>query len=150
MRAGKKTSSQIFADFTMSRVPRVVRDSLTDEQYDAFRCALIAHDEHSRHRIDLRIRIPFFFRSYYVVVFAGRDRRASTHRLEYARLARVPKPLRHAFYLLASFSVAAVIVLVIFVVAYQLKSYIGIDLFPEFHLHDLPSPEIYLPTQERG
>ncbi len=150
MRAIQKTRSEIFADFTMSRVPQPVRDSLTDKQYDAVRCALVAQDEYSRHRIDMRFRIPFFFRSYYLVVFAGRDRRASTYRLEYARLTRVPRPLRRAFYLVASFSLAVAVAAVTFAAAYTLKSYLGIDVFPEFHLQDLLSFEVHLQNGGRG
>jgi len=150
MSAGQKTSSEIFADFTLSRVPHAVRDSLTNKQYDAIRCALIAQDKCSRHSIDLRIRIPLFFRSYYAVLFAGRDRRASTYRLEYIRLTRVPKPLRRAFYLLASFSLAATVFTVLFTVAYKVKSIMGIDIFPDFHLQDLLSFENHLQDSDRG
>jgi len=116
----------------MSRVPHALRNSLTDKQYDAIRCVLSAQDECSRHRINMRIRIPLFFRSYYVGLFAGRDRRASTYHLEYARLTRVPKPLQRAFYLLASFSLTAAVVAVVFMAAYKLKSYMGIDIFLSF------------------
>jgi len=150
MSAGQKTSSEIYADFTMSRVPHAVKDSLTNEQYNAIRCALIAQDESSRHRIDMRVRIPLFFRSYYAVLFAGRDRRASTFHLEYARLTRVPRSLRRALYLLASFSLAATVFTVIFTVAYKLKSFMGIDIFADFHLQDLLSFGSHLQDRERG
>ncbi len=150
MRVGQRTSSETFADFTLSRVPREVRDSLTEEQYDAIRCALIARNEYSRHRFDIRIRIPLFFRSCYVVLFAGRDRRASTYRLEHDRLARVPRPMRQAFHLLISFSLTAAVLVVAFMAAYKLKNQMGIDIFPEFHLRDLLPFESYQAGGQHG
>ncbi len=137
MKAGHKTSSETFADFTLSRVPQQIRDSLTDEQYNALRSALIARDAHSRHRIDVRLRLSLFFRSYYIVLFAGRDRRASTRRLEDARLHRVPGPLRRAFHLLVSLTLSLALAAVAFAAAYKLKNLLGIDIFPGFHLPDL-------------
>ncbi len=150
MKVGQRTSSETFADFTLSRVPQEVRDSLTEQQYDAVRCALIARNEYSRHRLDIRIRIPLFFRSYYVVFFAGRDRRASTCRLENGRLARVPRPMRRAFHLLISFTLPAAVVVVAFMAAYKLKYLMGIDIFPEFHLRDLLPFESYQVSEEQG
>lgn len=144
MRRGRKTSSAIFADFTMSRVPQEVRSSLTDEQYNAIHAALVAQNDYSRHQVDIRLRIPFFFRHYYIVFFAGRDRRATTYRLEYIRLTQVPKPVQRIFYLLVSFSLIAAFVTMIFAIAYKLKSLMGIDIFPEFHLNDLLSIDSYL------
>lgn len=150
MRRGRKTSSAIFADFTMSRVPKDIRNSLTDEQYEAIHSALVAQNDYSRHQIDIRLRIPFFFRHYYIVFFAGRDRRATTYRLEYARLTRVPKPLLRTFYLLASFSLITAFFTAVFALAYKLKSLMGIDIFPEFHLGDLLSIETYLLNRAWG
>ena len=67
MKVGERASSETFADYTLSRVPRVIRESLTDEQYQAIRTSLIARDTDSRHSIDIRLTIPLFFRSYYFI-----------------------------------------------------------------------------------
>jgi hypothetical protein len=150
MPVGQRTSSETFADFTLSRVPQEVRDSLTDEQYEAIRSALIARNQYSRHSLDIRIRIPLFFRSYYVVLFAGRDRRGSTYRLENDRLARVPRSVRQAFHLVIAFSLSATVVAVALAAAYKLKQLMGIDIFPEFHLWDLLPFESYPASAEQG
>ena len=53
--------------------PRI-RASLTLEQVEELRIAA-AELHHGRHRLDLRLAIPSPFGRFYVVLFAGRDRR---------------------------------------------------------------------------
>jgi hypothetical protein len=137
MRIGQRTSSETFADFTLSRVPQEIRDSLTDVQYGAIRSALIAKDEQARHRIDIRLRIPLFLRSYYLVLFAGRDRRASAYRLEDSRRTRIPIPLRTTIHYLLSLGVLLAVFSVVFMVLYKVKNLMGINIFSDFHLSDL-------------
>ncbi len=137
MRIGQRTSSETFADFTLSRIPQEIRDSLTDEQYVAIRSSLIARDESACHRIDIRLRVALFLRSYYIVFFAGRDRRSSTYRLENSRWSSIPRPLRLAFHYLVSFSISLAVLSVVFIVLYKLKQLMGIDIIPGFHLQDL-------------
>lgn len=139
MKIGQRTSSETFANFTLSRVPQEIRDSLTDAQYNAIRSALIAKEESARHRIDIRLRIPLFLRSYYLVFFAGRDRRASAYRLEDSRRARIPRPIRSAIHYLFSFGVLLAVASILFITLYKLKSLMGIDIFSGFHLSDLLS-----------
>jgi hypothetical protein len=136
MKVGERASSETFADYTLSRVPRVIRESLTDEQYQAIRTSLIARDIDSRHSIDIRLTMPLFFRSYYFVCFAGRDRRASRYILENGRWALIPLPIRMGFHYMVSFTVSLVLIGLAFIVAYKLKQLMGIDLFPNFHLPD--------------
>jgi hypothetical protein len=142
MRVGQRASSETFADYTLSRVPRVIRESLTDEQYQAIRTSLIARDTDSRHSIDVRLTMPFFFRSYYFVFFGGRDRRASRYVLENERWALIPLPIKMGFYYLVFFTVSLAVLGLAFIAAYKLKQLIGIDLFPNFHLPDLLSLEL--------
>jgi len=137
MRFGQKNSSETFADFTLSRIPQEVRVSLTEKQYDAIRTSLIARNESARHAIDIRIRIPLFFRSYYVVLFSGRDLRGSTYYLEIDRLNKIPKPLRQVFNRLILFIFLSIIALIGFIAVYKIKTFLGIDIFPDFHLNSL-------------
>ena len=137
MKVGQRASSETFADYTLSRVPRVIRESLTDEQYQAIRTSLIARDTDSRHSIDIRLTIPLFFRSYYFVFFAGRDRRASRYILENERWALIPSPIRMGFHYMVSFVVSLVVLGLAFIAAYKLKQLMGLDLFSNFHLPDL-------------
>ncbi len=143
MRIGQRASSETFADFTLSRVPQDIRDSLTDTQYGAIRSALIAKDERACHRIDIRLRVPLFLRSYYLVLFAGRDRRASAYRLEKSRLSNIPRPLRSAIHSLLSLVVLLVVVSFVFILLYKIKNLVGINMFSDFHLSDLLSSAFF-------
>jgi hypothetical protein len=137
MRIGQRASSETFADFTLSRVPQEIRDSLTDVQYGAIRSALIAKDVRALHRIDIRLWVPLFLRSYYLVFFAGRDRRASAYWREDSRRSRIPRPLRSTIHNLFSLGVSLVVFSVVFMVLYKIKNLMGIDIFSGFHLSDL-------------
>lgn len=137
MRIGQRVSSETFADFTLSRVSKEIRDSLTDRQYDGIRSALIAKEESARHGLDIRLRIPLFLRSYYLVFFAGRDRRASAFRLEDTRRSRIPAPLRLTTQYLFSFALLLALFSILFLALYKLKNLMGIDIFTGFHLSDL-------------
>ena len=56
----QKNSNEIFADFTMSRIDRLVRDTMTSQQLNAVKDVLIANTPYSRHSVDLRGVISFF------------------------------------------------------------------------------------------
>ncbi|MCP4075399.1 MAG: hypothetical protein GY744_04355 [Gammaproteobacteria bacterium] len=150
MRIGHRASSETFADFTLSRVPEKIRDSLTDEQYNAIRSSLVARDEASRHSIDIRLSLLLPFRSYYFVFFAGRDRRASTYRLEESRWSVIPLPIRRALHYVISLCASVAILGVIMSVLYKLKSMIGIDIFPGCNIQDLLFLEWSLAGCEQG
>ena len=137
MKIGLRTSSDSFADFTLSRISKDVRDSLTDEQYREIRRALTARDERARHRIDIRLRIPLFLRSYYFVFFAGRDRAASTYWLENARRSCIPLPLRIVIHYLFSTIILLTVFIIAFMTMYHIKRLLGIDIFQGFHLSDI-------------
>lgn len=138
-----RASSEAFADFTLSRMPHYVRVSLTDEQYKAVREALIAENKNARHTIDIRLSLPFFFRAFYLVIFCGRDKRKPIHQLELNRINRLPKPLRRGLYLLVSGLMILTLMTVILILLYLIKSHLGIDLFPDFHLRDVLPIDIY-------
>lgn len=129
-------SSDTYADFTLSRLPADVSQSLTDSQYFAIRSVLVAQDSSAKHSLDIRLTIPFFLRRYYFVFFAGRDRRASTHRLEKSRLNSIPYPAREIFAVCISLCMVSFVLLLAFSLIYNVKVFFGIDLFPNFHLSD--------------
>lgn len=129
-------SSEVFADYTLSRLPREIRKSLDDAQYRAIRDALLAVDEGAEHAVDIRIRIPLFYRAYYVVVFAGRDRRSKIYMLERYRIDRLPRRIRRLVYLFVTATVTVSMFVVVFFLMYKIKSLVGLDLFPAIHLRD--------------
>lgn len=142
---------EIFAEFTMSRIPKEVRDSLNEVQSSAIRDALIGVDQNARHSIDIRLTLPLLVRNYYFVIFAGRDRRSSTLSSESVRLKRMPRWLRRSAYLTVSTFIGIAMFGALFTVAYLIKSrLLGVDIFPNFHLHDvLPFDLFIMPGQER-
>ena len=127
----------ILADFTLSKIPRDIRSSLTDDQYEAIRSAIAATANSSRHSIDIRFVIPLFFRSYYFVFFAGRDRRKKTIELELNRIERLPKNLRRTVYFSAVASILVSVGVFLLGLIYLAKSFAGIDFFDGIHLSDL-------------
>ena len=129
-------SSEVFADFTLSRVKHRTLTTLSNEQIQDLREALVAQSIDSRHSIDIRLRVPLFFRAYYIVLFAGRDRRRKTLNLELNRINRLPLRLRRTVYLVVSGSLLLTAILFMAAALYLIKSFAGIDLMPNSHLSD--------------
>ncbi len=132
-----KTSSETYADFTLSRIPDSIRESFTDEQYQAVRNVLTAREDCSRHSVDIRFTVPLFFRRYYFVLFAGRDRRVTTHQLEKNRRVSIPEIIWKSLCFIASAMVSISVLLLLVLGFYMVKRLLGIDLIPGFHLNDV-------------
>ena len=138
-----KENTDAYVEYTLSRLPRDVLNGLTDQQLSAIRTALGAQIESSRHAVDLRIRVPLFFRSYYVVLFMGRDRRRSVFNTERYRLELLPKGLRRGIFVAASTLVLCVLILCLLTLIYLAKSAMGIDIFKNIHLYDLVPIDLF-------
>ncbi len=132
-----KEASEIFAEYTLSRIPTDVRATFSPEQVAAFRKALVAQAQNRSNVFDLRFTIPLFFRKYYFVLQLGRDRRRSTDAREKDRIGNTPQPIKTALKASAVSLVFFGFGLLIFTALYLLKSALGIDIFPDFHLRDL-------------
>lgn len=132
-----KDSGEIYAQFTLSRINSSLKDEpLSDPQIENIRQVLIASEREQRHAIDMRLFIPAIFRNYYIIVFAGRDRRRSSLEANRLRLARTMRGILRigttATLIVLSFAFAALG----FWGLYLLKSALGIDLIPGFHLSE--------------
>ncbi|NRP39432.1 hypothetical protein XMA121_002067 [Marinobacterium sp. xm-a-121] len=138
-----KENTDAYVEYTLSRLPRDVLKGLTDQQLSAIRIALGAQIESSRHAVDLRIRVPLFFRSYYVVLFMGRDLRRSVFRKERYRLELLPKGLRRGIFVAASTLVLCVLILCLLTLIYLAKSAMGLDIFKNIHLYDLVPIDLF-------
>jgi hypothetical protein len=134
----KSDSAEIFADYTLSRLTPEVRDSLSDEQYNAIRDVLLANDSSKRHAIDIRFSLPLFFARYYLVVVAGRDRRRQTRIEELKRSHLGNLPLGASLSLVVITLTVTLFWGLLIAALYLLKRELGIDLFSEFHLLVLP------------
>lgn len=138
-----KEKTDAFVEFTLSRLPRDVRNGLTHEQISAIRTALGDQLNSSRHAVDLRLRLPLFFKSYYLVFFMGRDRRRTIFNIERYRLELLPKRLRRGIYLVASSIVLMSLFLCCLALLYLVKSALGIDLFKSIHLYEIVPIELF-------
>ena len=130
-------SSEIFASFTMSKIDRKILDSMTTEQVEAVRAALLAADRGKRHPIDIRLNIPLYFASYYFVLFAGRDKRRGTLLKEAMRKNVQDKRSGTMMILIMGMLIICGLLLIGLLTAYFIKSEMGIDIFPNKHLEDL-------------
>lgn len=142
VRKDRENAGQIFAEYTISRIPYSVRATFSDSQLSAIREALVAQQSSAKHRLDIRLRIPLFFRAYYLVLFGGRDQRKFIAQLELERVNRLPKVLVRSFYLAAVAVVAAGAVTLILLVLYLVKSFLGLDLF-SVHLSEIIGVDVY-------
>lgn len=130
-------ASEIIADYTLSRIPAAVRSSLTNEQLDAIRKALVQQSTPDKNKFALRLTFPFFFRKYYFAVFFGRDRRKRTLENEFYRIQNVPKILKSIVVFGGMSLVFIGFGATLLVGLYLLKNALGIDIFPDAHLRDI-------------
>jgi len=132
-----KESADVYARFTLAKIERGLKaEPLSMQQREQIYAVLADNTQTSRHAIDVRLFIPVIFANFYLILFAGRDRRRSSLRLAAFRLTRANRGfLKLAMVLMLSvFSVS--VVLSIFWGLYALKRYLGIDIFPNAHLSD--------------
>lgn len=137
MQQATKEASEIFAEYTLSRIPTDVRASLSTQQISAFRNALIEQTKNRGKVLDLRFVIPLFFRKYYFVLQLGRDRRRSTDSRERDRIGNTPQPIKTALKISAISFVFSSFGILILTGLYLVKSALGIDIFPGIHLRDI-------------
>lgn len=137
MAADNNNSSEIYADFTISRIDADVRESLTPTQLQAIRDALVANQPFKKHAVDVRGTIPLFFARFYFVVLAGRDKRRKTFDKEKRRAFEGNVSFGYLLSLLFLSFIAAMVWAAILLVVYWVKIELGIDLFSSIHLGDL-------------
>lgn len=110
-----------FLEKFFERIPENISDSLTTDQRIAIESAV--NQQWASHPIDIRHSFGFWRWRYFFVFLAGRDRRALTRRQErFFTLAE--------FYLLIGFLALSTVLGLL--VLYLIKSWLGIDVFPNF------------------
>jgi hypothetical protein len=125
------------APFTRSVLAKIEPDvlaSLTEHQFRAIRDAVDQSRPVRRHAIDLRGVLPLLFARYYFVFLAGRDRRADARNEERRFRDRI---LTAAGALVLAVAVVVPVLVMLVLVGYAIKSFIGVDLQPDAHLLDL-------------
>ncbi|MGF1514229.1 MAG: hypothetical protein ACFB5Z_11115 [Elainellaceae cyanobacterium] len=111
-----------------------VRSSLDQYQMsEVKRLLAIAIPKPSPKIVDLRFTVDLILSRFYVVLFVGKDRRGRQRQYRANALTRIGNFVAAAFLLV---SLNLLISLFIFMLAYLMKSAVGIDLFPGEHLVD--------------
>jgi hypothetical protein len=121
------------ADYFVDQIDDGIRDSFTPEQLTAIRAAIqSAMPQPAPKIVDLRVNIDMIVSRFYIVLFVGKERRKN------------PRPYRASGVNAIANRMAAVTLLVglnitislfIFLVAYLIKSALGVNLFSS-HLSD--------------
>lgn len=128
-----------FADHVVQSLPPEVRANFTPEQLAALHVALARAQKsaRARHLVDLRFGVPLYWARYYVVLLLGRDQRSKVCEVQVDRRERTTHLLR-AFLVLLLFSLLFLgLAVVVLWLLYLLKSFLGIDIFPDRHLCDI-------------
>lgn len=121
------------ADFILQQIDADVLASLTPEQLAAVRKMVKSSIlQASPKLVDLRINIDLIFTRFFVVLFVGKERRKNprAHTVS-GMMAITNKVAALALLLGLNLTVSAFI----FLLAYLIKSSLGINLFP-YHLRD--------------
>lgn len=133
-----KSGGEVFADFTVNRIVRDLGDAdpLTERQRVVLRNVLIAESQKNRHKIDLRLFIPLFYRSFYLCLFAGRDRRRTTVNTLALRWIRTQRAIRRGMIFTALCCLSVCLAAAMVWGLYSLKTWLGIDLIPNWHFSE--------------
>lgn len=111
--------------------PEAMRQ-LSWEQQQQVKESLRPGAPRSRHRIDWRLTIPFFFTQFYVVFQVGKDRRK-----EVTKVMNERRRSAKGFFTSVGVLIGAIVVFVVgFVGLYVVKSATGINIFKKDHLQD--------------
>jgi len=114
-----------FVEQFFSRIPADVAATFTEAQLDAVKRAFGARTRVA-HAVDIRFSVPLVFRSVYVVLLAGGERRRLTRRA----VERAFRPFWTAVNALVFGAFGLFAVLALAGVLYAVKTVAGIDVVP--------------------
>jgi hypothetical protein len=111
-----------------------LRNSFTAEQTEVIHALLeAAIPKPNPKLVDLRFTVDLVLSRFYVVLFVGKDRRQQTRSYFPSSMSRLGNVVAAVLLLLG---LNLLISLLLFLLAYLIKSAVGIDLFPDSHLSD--------------
>ena len=120
-------------EYYLAQMDANIQTRLTAEQLTAFRTILESVIPKPSHKIvDLRVNIDLVISRFYVVLFVGKDRRKNKRAQTASRLTIIANRIA-ALAMLVGLNLT--ISLFIFLIAYLIKSSLGINLFSG-HLSD--------------
>ncbi|MCW5935097.1 MAG: hypothetical protein KIT45_12500 [Fimbriimonadia bacterium] len=135
---GKPIESQpqdVYIEHLLESLPPELIQSMTDEQYLLLKRAFLRH--HTRHMMDIRGVVPFFFTQFYFVFLFGKDRRQATQQAMADRRSSASEGASRLGGLLATSAFLLGLFFISLGLLYFLKTVLKVDLIPDFHLPDL-------------
>ena len=121
-------------DYLSSLDPRIA-ESFTEEQLKAVKHLLKrAITKPSPKLVDLRFTVDLVFSRFYIVLFVGKDRRTQKRFYFQNKLVRMGNSIAAVILLIG---VNLVISASLILVAYLIKSAIGVDIFANQHISDV-------------
>ncbi|NJN48757.1 MAG: hypothetical protein HC805_01825 [Alkalinema sp. RL_2_19] len=133
--AAPTTAAYGYLENYLERVPASLLAEFTDQQLQTIQDIVVsAIPKPAPKLVDLRFTINLLVTRFYIVVFVGKDRRSSLRRYMPNGVARFGN-LVMVLTLLAGANM--LVSVVIFMLLYFLKSWLGINVFKEMHLIDV-------------
>lgn len=123
----------VYTEHVMSNIDPAVFSSLNLLQIQAVEIAVSSSAPFRRHGVDLRGTLRLYFAQFYFVILMGRDRRIDISNREAGR--RYQAGVVSAFIML--YTLICIALPVVLLLLYGIKSWLGIDLFPDQHLSDI-------------
>ena len=120
-------------DYLSSLDPQIA-ESFTEEQLKAVKHLLKATPKPSPKLVDLRFTVDLVFSRFYIVLFVGKDRRSQKRFYFQNKFVRVGNSIAAIILLIG---VNLVISASLILVAYLIKSAIGVDIFADQHITDV-------------
>jgi len=133
----QNASGRIFAAFTIDKIDKKILATMSEEQINAVRDALIAAESDQKHSIDLRLSIPLYFARFYLILIGGRDRRRRTVLAESLRHSTGNSTAGRVFSVLGLLGILGIGAIIAGFGLYWFKTELGIDLNPDQHLQDI-------------
>ena len=128
----KSREVDAYTQHVMGNIPADVFKTLNIVQIHALEKAISTNAPYRKHPVDLRGTVSFFFIRFYFVILLGRDRRDVIRNKEEARKLQA-KSISIMTFL---YAVICMALPVVFLLLYIVKSWAGIDIFPDHHLSD--------------
>jgi len=121
-------------DYYLDQLPPQIRDTLTPDQFAAFRALLDeAIPKPSPKIVDLRFAVDMLISRFYVVLFVGKDRRRQPRKYISKRLTRIGNIIAVIILLIAAnLTISGLLIFSV----YLLKSALNINVLPG-HLPEL-------------
>ncbi|CAA0110148.1 Uncharacterised protein [Zhongshania aliphaticivorans] len=121
-----------YTKHVMANIDSDIFSTLNLTQIRAIETAIGRNAPFRQHAIDLRGSIRLFFARFYFVILFGRDHRHTVQTTENNRR----KEAKSISFVILLFVLGCLLIPAILFSIYVLKSFLGIDLFPEQHLSD--------------